>query len=160
MNHSPSEPQNAPSTRPGMKPATLLTLLFIPALLVGAGVIFWRQIQATPAREVGITVPPYGIISVRVTTEPFPATTTGPVQITLLMQAAGGSTVSLDRVSYSYSPPGGGEPIEAEAMQAARNAYHGELRFDAVGDWQVTIKIENNGRVSEGTVTIPVKPAI
>jgi hypothetical protein len=41
-NHSPSEPQNDPSTAKGMKPATLLTLLVIPVLLVGAGIVFWR----------------------------------------------------------------------------------------------------------------------
>ena len=69
--------------------------------------------------------PPYGIITVRLTTEPFPPTTTGPVQMTLLMQAAGGSTVNLDRVTYSYSPSGGSELIEATATQVARNIYQG-----------------------------------
>jgi hypothetical protein len=143
-----------------MKPATLLTLLVIPMLFLGAGWVFWQQIQETPAREVGIMAPPYGIITVRLITEPFPPTTTGPVQMTLLMQAAGGSTVNLDRVTYSYSSSGGGELIEATATQVARNTYQGVLRLDSVGDWQVIIKIENDGRVNEGAVTIPVKPAI
>lgn len=159
-NHLPPEPQNNAPTRTGMKPATLLTLLVIPVLLLGAGWVFWQQIQETPAREIGVMVPPYGIITVRLTTEPFPPTTTGPVQMTLLMQAAGGSTVNLERVTYSYSPSSGGEPIEVTATQIARNTYQGVLRFDSVGDWQVTIKIKNDGRVNEGTVTIPVKPAI
>ena len=154
------EQKDDSSTAKGMKPATLLTLLVIPVLLVGAGIVFWRQIQATPAREVGVMVPPYGIITVRVTTDPFPPTTTGPVELTLLMQAAGGSTVNLDRVTYSASAPSGGEPFEAEARQVARNTYQGLLRFDSVGDWQVIITIEKDGRASEGTVTVPVRPAM
>jgi len=162
MKQDPSnqDPSFDKTSRRGMKPATLLTLLVIPALLLGAGWVFWQQIQETPAREVGILVPPYGIITVRLTTEPFPPTTTGPVQMTLLIQAPAGSTVNLDRVSYSYSPEDGSEPVEAEAQQIARNTYQGFLRFDDVGDWQGTIKIENDGRVNEGTVTVPVKPAI
>jgi hypothetical protein len=104
--------------------------------------------------------PPYGIITVRVTTDQFPPTTTGPVELTLLMQAAGGSTVTLDRVTYSSSAPSGGDPLVAEARQVARNTCQGLLRFDSVGDWQVTIKIENDGRANEGTVTIPVRPAM
>jgi hypothetical protein len=153
------EQQDDSSTAKGMKPATLLTLLVISVLLVGVGIIFWRQIQATPAREVAVMVPPYGIITVRVTTNQFPPTTTGPVELTLLMQAAGGSTVTLDRVTYSASAPGG-EPIEGIATQIARNTYQGTLRFDSVDDWQVAITIEKDGRANEGTVTVPVRPAM
>jgi hypothetical protein len=160
MNHLSSESQHDSSTAKGMSPATKLTLLVIPLLLVGAGWVFWQQIRETPAREVAVTVPPYGLITVRVTTEPFPPTTTGPVQMILLMQAAGGSTVNLDRVTYSYTPPYGGEFIEVEATQIGRNAYEGILRFDDVGDWRVTIKIENDGHINEGAITIPVRPAI
>lgn len=160
MNHLPAEPQNDSSTAKGMSPTTKLTLLVIPLMLLGAGWVFWQQIRETPAREVAIAVPPYGIITVRVTTEPFPPTTTGPVQIILLMQAAGGSTVNLDRVTYSYTPPYGGEFFEDEATQIGRNTYGGVLRFDDVGDWQMIIKIENDGRINEGTITIPVRPAI
>lgn len=158
-NHSPPESHSDTSTK-GLKPATLLTLLVILVLLVGVGIVFWRQIQVTPAREVGVMMPPYGIITVRVTTDPFPPTTTGPVELTLLMQAAGGSTVTLDRVTHSANTPGGGEPIIGEARQVARNTYQGVLYFDSVGDWQVTIKIENDGHINEGTVTIPVSPAM
>ena len=155
-----SESKNGTSDTKGMSPAAKLTLLVIPVLLFGAGWVFWQQIQETPARQVAVTVPPYGIITVRVTTEPFPPTTTGPVQMTLSLQAGGGSTVNLDRVTYSYTPPSDGNSIDGEATQIGRNTYGGVLRFDAVGDWQVTIKIENDGRVNEGTVTIPVRPAI
>jgi hypothetical protein len=143
-----------------MNPATILTVLVMTLLLIYAGRVFWLQIQETPAREIGILMPPYGIITVRLTTEPFPPTITGPVQMTLRMNAGGGSTINVDRVSYSYSMPGGREPVAAEARQVARNTYQGGLRFDSVGDWQVTIKIENDGRVNEGMITIPVKPAI
>jgi hypothetical protein len=143
-----------------MKPATLLTLLFIPLLLVGAGWVFWQQLQTTPAREVGISMPPYGILVVRLTTEPFPPTTTGPVRMTLLMQAPGGSTVTLDRVTYQASPPDGGEPVAGEAQPAGRNTYRSILRFDQVGDWPVTIEIEKDGRINQGTITVPVKPAL
>lgn len=157
---SSSVAKNDGLERKGINPATLMTLLVIPALLLGTGWVFWQQLQDTPAREVGILAPPYGIISVRFSTDPFPATTSGPVQMILLMQAGGGSTVNLDRVTYSYNSPGNGEPIEAEATQIARNTYQGILSFDTIGDWQVTITIENDGHINEGTVTVPVKPPI
>jgi len=155
---STPEPKKDISAAKGMSPAAKLSLLVIPVLLFGAGWVFWQQIQETPVRQVAVTVPPYGIITVRVTAEPFPPTTTGPVQMTLSMQAGGGSTVNLDRVTYSYTPPSGGNCIDGEATQIGRNTYGGDLRFDAVGDWQVTIQIENDGRVNEGKITIPVRP--
>ena len=158
--HSLSDSERNTPTKKGMSPTTKLTLLVIPLLLLGAGWVFWQQIRETPVREVGILTPSYGLITVRLTTEPFPPTTTGPVQMTLLVQAGGGSTVNLDKVTYSYTPPYGDESIEGVATQIGRNTYGGVLRFDSVGDWRVVIKIENDGRVNEGTITVPVKPAI
>lgn len=54
--------------------------------------------------QAGVDLPPYGIVTVQLTTDPFPPLTTGTVHMTLRLQAPGGRTAPVDRVTYNYAP--------------------------------------------------------
>lgn len=157
MTNQPNAAESEANGRRGISPATKLVLIVIPLMLIAGGWVFWQQIKQIPTREAGLNVSPYGIITVRLTTDPFPPPTGSPIKMTLMLQASGGQTINVDRVSYSYGPEGRGPVLEDEAQQVARNAYQGILQFNEPGDWKVTVKIENDNRASDVTITVPVK---
>jgi hypothetical protein len=150
--------QSKPSRK--LSPTTILTLLVIPLVLIGTGWTMWQQLQNTPTRQAGVQLPPYGILTVQLTTDPFPALATGPVQMTLRLQAAGGQLAQVDRVTYTYGPEDGSEEYLGQAQAVGPETFQGPLRFTHVGDWWVKVRLEYQGNSGEVEFTVPVKPAL
>jgi hypothetical protein len=140
-----------------MNPATAMTLVVVPILAVILGWIFWQSVQEAPAREIGLNVPPYGIVTVRLTTEPFPAQANVPVEMMLQMTAPGARPMNLERVFYSYAPVGAPLGERQEARGGNSSVYRGTLFFTQTGEWDVHITIENDGRVIEGDIFVTVE---
>ncbi len=151
---------NQPSSRKGLSPTTVLTLVVVLAVLIIGGWVFWQQLQQAATRQTGVQLPPYGIVTVQLTTDPFPAVTTGTVQMTLRLQAPGGRTAQVDRVTYTYGPVNGSEQFQGEAQPAGLETFVGPLRFTDVGDWWVRVQLEYQGQSGETRFTVPVKPAL
>ena len=148
------------STRRGMNPTTKLALLVIPLLIITTGWIFWQQLQQSPERSAGVEIPPYGVVVVRLTTDPFPAQTPGVVQMTLRLQSSGSGMIRVDQVTYSYGPVAGDEIFQSQAEAVGMETFQGPLRFTSVGDWWIKVRVENQGTSDTATFTIPVKPAL
>ena len=138
----------------------MLSLVVIVVILIIGGWVFWQQLQQSATRQTGVQLPPYGIVTVQLTTDPFPAVTTGTVQMTLRLQAPGGRTARVDRVTYTYGPVNGSEEFQGEAQSAGMETYVGPLRFTSVGDWWVKVQLEYQGVSGETRFTVPVKPAL
>ncbi len=144
----------------GLSPTIKLTLLVIPLVIIVTGWVFWQQLQQSPIRQAGVNIPPYGVITIRLSTDPFPALATGTVQMTLRLQAAGGQMAMIEGVSYTYGPVDGDEVFQGETQEMGMEMFHGPLRFTRTGDWWVKVRVENQGVSDEATFTIPVKPAL
>jgi hypothetical protein len=151
---------NAATSRRGMSVSTQLILLVIPVVLVIGGWVFWQQLRQSPTRQSAVQVPPYGLITVQLTTNPFPPLTTGTVQMTLRLQTPGGQMAMVDRVTYSYGPVDGDQVFEGQAKAVGMEVYQGPLRFATTGDWWIKVRIENQGTSDEATFTLPVVPAL
>lgn len=151
-----------PATRPrkGLSLAAKLTLLVIPVIIIITGWVFWQQLQQSPTRQAGVNIPPYGVVTIRLSTDPFPALATGTVQMTLRLQAGGGQMAMVDRVTYTYGPVDGDEVFQGETQEMGMEMFHGPLRFTRTGDWWIKVRVENQGVSDEATFTIPVKPAL
>lgn len=149
-----------PKPRRKLSPATILTLLVIPVVIIGTGWTMWQQLQTTPTRQAGVQLPPYGIVTVQLTTDPFPALATGTVQMTVRLQAPGGRTAQVERVTYTYGPEDGNEEFQGQAQAAGLETFQGPLRFTRVGDWWVKVRLEHQGNSGEVEFTVPVKPAL
>lgn len=151
-----------PATQPrkGLSLAAKLTLLVIPLVIIITAWVSWQQFQQSPTRQAGVNLPPYGIITLQLNTDPFPALATGTVQMTLRLQAAGGWRAKVERVTYTYGPVDGDEVFQGEAQEMGMEMFHGPLRFTRVGDWWLKVRLENQGVTDEATFTIPVKPAL
>jgi hypothetical protein len=162
MNQDASNQETSAGNTPrkGMSISTKLILLVIPIMLVLGGWAFWQQLQQSPTRQAGVELPPNGIVTVQLTTDPFPALATGTVRMTLRLQAAGGRRVQVDRVTYSYGPVNGDQVLEGQAEAVGIDTFQGPLRFTSTGDWWVKVRLENQGAAGDVTLTVPVKPAL
>lgn len=160
MAKQPAQSVPEAQLRKGLSPTVKLTLLVIPLVVIVTGWVFWQELQQSPTRQAGVTIPPYEVITIRLSTDPFPALATGTVQMTLRLQAAGGQMPMVERVSYTYGPVDGDEVFAGQAQTMGTDMYHGPLRFTRTGDWWIKVKVENRGVSDEATFTIPVKPAL
>jgi hypothetical protein len=148
------------SPQRGMRTGTKLTLLVVSLMVIATGWVMWQQLKGSPTRQAGVDLPPYGVVTVQLTTDPFPPLPTGAVQMTLRLQAPGGRMVPLDRVSYTYGPADGEDIFQGEAQPVAMETFQGPLRFTSVGDWWVKVRLEYQGGSGEVQFTVPVKPAL
>lgn len=151
---------NPTADKSGMSISTQLTLLVILVVLIVGGWVFWQQLRQSPTRQAAVEVPPYGLITVQLTTDPFPPLTTGTVQMTLRLQAPGGRTAMVDRVTYNYGPADGDQVFEGQAEAVGRETFQGPLRFATTGNWWIKVRVENQGASGEVTFTLPVEPAL
>ncbi len=143
-----------------MSVTTKLTLLVIPAVLIVGGWVFWQQLRQSPTRQAAVDLPSFGLIIVRLTTDPLPPLTTGTVQMTLRIQAPGGRMAMVDRVTYSYGPVDGNQIFEGQTEAVGMETFQGPLRFTTVGDWWIKVRVEKQGESGEVNFTIPVEPAL
>lgn len=143
--------------RKRMKPGTKLVLFVLPVVIIAAGWLLWQELQQSPIRQAGVRLPAYGVVTVQLTTEPFPAVATEPVQMTLRLRAPGGRMAMVDRVSYTYGPVDGAEVFQGETQAVAMETFQGPLRFTGGGDWWIKAKIEHQGTFGEVKFTIPIK---
>lgn len=162
MKQTPSSAKTSSNKAPrkGMSVSTKLTLLVIPVVIIIGGWVFWQQLRQSPTRQAAVEVPPYGLMTVRLTTDPFPPLTTGAVQMTLRLQAPGGRMAMVDRVTYSYGPVDGDQVFEGQAEAVGMETFQGPLRFATTGDWWIKVRIENQGASGEVSFTLPVEPAL
>jgi hypothetical protein len=143
-----------------MSPTLKMTLVVVPFVVIIAGWTFWQQLRQADTRQAGVQLPPYGVVTVQLTTDPFPAVATGTVQMTLRLQAPGGRAALVDRVTYTYGSEDGDEEFHGQAQLVAMDTFQGPLRFTGVGDWWVTVRLEYRGAAGEARFTVPVKPAL
>lgn len=148
------------SPRKGLGVGTKMVLLIIPLVIIATTWTMWRQLQQSPTRQAGVELPPYGIVTAQLTTDPFPALATGTVQMTLRLQASGSRMVQVDRVTYSYGPVEGDQVFKGEAQSTGMETFRGPLRFTGVGNWWVKVRLEYQGASGEVRFTVPVKPAL
>jgi hypothetical protein len=140
-----------------MKPSTKLALLVLPVIIISASWLLWQELQQSPIRQAGVQLPAYGVVTVQLTTEPFPAVASEPVQMTLRLAAPGGRMTMVERVTYTYGPQNGSDIFQGETREVAMETFQGPLQFTDAGDWWIYVNIEDQGTVGEAKFTIPVK---
>lgn len=148
---------NQAAPRKGMKPGTKLVLLVLPLVIVAASWLLWQELQQSPIRQAGVRLPTYGVVTVQLTTEPFPAVAAETAQMTLRLRTAGSRMAMVDRVTYTYGPVDGADVFQGVTQEVAMETFQGPLRFTGDGDWWIKVKIEHQGTSGEATFTLPVR---
>ncbi len=143
--------------RKRMKLSTKMIFLIFPAIIVAAGWLLWQELQQSSIRQAGVPLPAYGVVTVELTTEPFPATVAEPVQMTIRLGAPGGRMAIVDQVTYSYGPVDGTESFQGETREVATETFQGSLQFTTAGDWWIKVDLDHQGALGNARFTIPVR---
>ncbi len=143
--------------RKRMKPGTKLALFVLPVVIIMASWFLWQELQQSPIRQAGVQLPAYGVVTVQLTTDPFPAVATDMVQMTLRLQAPVSRMAMVDRVTYTYGPVDGEAIFQGETQEVAMETFQGALRFTTGGNWWINVYLEHQGTLGEVKFTIPVK---
>lgn len=61
MAKQPAQPVPEAQPRKGLSPTVKLTLLVIPLVVIVTGWVFWQQLQQSPTRQAGVTIPLTGL---------------------------------------------------------------------------------------------------
>lgn len=141
----------------------------IGAVLLGVGFLLYIAfltrdvLRRTPAHEITAEVPGTGMVTVQLTTDPYPALPTGKVRLYFEPRLAGNTQdLELESLTYSYgregvdTPDGGGE---ASPIPDRRGTYQADITFGTAGRWWVRTILKRNGQQAEMEFTVVVEPA-
>jgi len=140
-------------------------LIYLGAALMIVGAIIWttlNEIARNPARDATADLGPYGLVTLRLTTDPNPALPTGTVTLSFRPMDSRQRTVPLDGISFEYGREGSDQPVgsgEAQLMSDGSGMFMGGAQFPAVGNWWVRARLQKGGTQAEVRFTVYVKPA-
>jgi len=140
-------------------------LIYLGAALMIVGAIIWttlNEIARNPARDATADLGPYGLVTLRLTTDPNPALPTGTVTLSFRPMDSRQRTVPLDGISFEYGREGSDQPVgsgEAQLMSDGSGMFMGGAQFPAVGNWWVRARLQKGGAQAEVRFTVYVKPA-
>jgi hypothetical protein len=140
-------------------------LIYVGAALVIVGAIAWatlKEIARNPARDATADLGPYGLITLRLTTDPNPALPTGTATLSFMPMDSRQRTVPLDGISFEYGREASDQPVgsgEAQLMSDGSGMFMGGAQFPAVGNWWVRVRLQKGSAQAEVRFTLYVKPA-
>lgn len=130
-------PGTPPVRRPRL-PAWLVYVVFgalLLAVLVGSTVNLLRQ---APNRDATADLGPYGLVTLRFSTNPNPPLPTGTVTLRFMPMDARQRVVALDTLTFEYGREGDDQAAgsgEAQRMSDGSGLFMGGAQFPAVGNW-------------------------
>jgi len=140
-------------------------LIYLGAALVIVGAIAWatlNEITRNPARDATADLGPYGLVTIRLTTDPNPALPTGTVTLSFMPMDSRQRTVPLDGISFEYGREGSDQSAgagQAQLMSDGSGMFMGGAQFPAVGNWWVRARLQKGSTQAEVRFTVYVKPA-
>jgi hypothetical protein len=153
---------NVPKSR-GIRLNWLIYFLAASGLI---GLIVWsttKEIAQNPARDATADLGSFGLVTISLTTNPFPALPTGTVVLNFVASDPRQRPVELDSITYEYGMVGNDQPVdsgEAQVMSGnSGNMYIGNAQFSSVGDWWIQARITKGSSQADVRFTVYVKPA-
>lgn len=140
----------------------LMFILFAAGLV---GLMIWAtrgDLSSNPSRDATADFGPYGFITIRFSTSPYPPLPTGTVNLSFMPMDSRGRTVAIDSLSYEYGTAGSDQPVGsgmAEPMSDNSGMFMAGAQFPSVGDWWLRAKVTIGGVQDEVRFTLYVKPA-
>jgi hypothetical protein len=106
-----------------------------------AGLLAWattEEIARNPARDATADLGTQGPVTIRFSTDPYPALPTGPVILRFVPMDPRGRGVTLDGLSFEYGREGDEETVgvgETQSMSDGSGMWMSAAQFPSVGDW-------------------------
>ncbi len=137
----------------------ILTALGLIALLIWSTL---GEIARNPSREAVADLSPYGLITVRLQTIPYPALPTGTVKLSFMLIDSLSRTIEPDTFSFEYGREGNDQPVgsgTAQPMSDGSGKLIAGAQFPSVGTWWLRVNLAKDGYQDEVQFTIEVRPA-
>jgi hypothetical protein len=141
-------------------------LIYFLAALALVGVIMSsmaKEIAGNPARDATADLGPNGLVTIRLTTNPFPPLPTGTVVLNFMPMDSRQRTVEVDGITYEYGMTGNEKALGSGTAQiipeSSMYMFTGNVQFPSVGDWWIRARINKGNTQADVKFTVYVKPA-
>ena len=140
-----------------------LIYLVMTAALVG--LLIWAtmgEIARNPKREANMEMEPYGMVTLQLETDPYPARPTGTVALKFMLMDSRNRTIQPDSFSFEYGPPGSDQPTgfgTVQPMAESNGMLMGSAQFPSVGTWWIRVHLTNEGYKKDVKFNVDVRPA-
>lgn len=137
----------------------ILMALGLIALLIWSTL---GEIARNPSRDAIADLGPYGLVTVRLRTDPYPARPTGTVSLIFMLMDSRSVTIDPDSFSFEYGREGSSQPVGSgtiQPMSDGSSMLMAGAEFPSVGTWWLRVNIAKDGYQDEVQFTIEVKPA-
>ena len=137
----------------------ILMTLGLIALLIWSTM---GEIARNPSREAIADLGQYGLVTVQLQTDPYPARPTGTVGLSFMLMDSRRVTIEPDSFSFKYGREGNDQPIgsgAAQPMSDGSGMLMAGAQFPSVGTWWLRVNLAKDGYQDEVQFTIEVRPA-
>ncbi|MBI3761694.1 MAG: hypothetical protein HY260_07505 [Chloroflexi bacterium] len=152
-------------TQPFRQKRSWQWLLYLLAGLALVAALAWATldvVRQAPSRDTTADLGPYGLITIRFSTDPNPPLPTGTVTLRFMPMDSRQRPVALDGLSFEYGREGSDRPAssgEAQLMSDGSGMYMGGAQFPEVGNWWVRVRLAKGGQQAEARFRLYVEPA-
>lgn len=149
-------------TQRTITPTWVLTLLVVgvgAVLLVSA---MRDTLAKAPSRNATADLGPYGLVTIRFSTDPNPPLPTGTVTLSFMPMDALRRTIAVDSITFEFGREGEGQPVgsgEAQRMSDGSGMLMGGAQFPEVGNWWVRARVMIGDAQAIVRFTFYVEPA-
>ena len=129
------------------------------------GLLIWStmgELARNPSREAIADLGPYGLVTVQLQTDPYPARPTGTVGLSFMLMDSRRVTIEPDSFSFEYGRDGNDQPVGSGTVQPMSDGsgmLMAGAQFPSVGTWWLRVKLAKDGYQDDVQFTIEVRPA-
>lgn|SRR3990172_2845946 len=140
-------------------------LFYILMVIALIGLLIWStmgEIARNPSREAIADLGSYGLVTVQLQTDPYPARPTGTVALSFRLMDSRRRTIQPDSFSFEYGREGSDEPVgsgTAQPMSDGSGMLMANAQFPSVGTWWLRVNLAKDGYEDEVQFTIEARPA-
>jgi hypothetical protein len=121
-----------------------------------------NELARTPVRDATANLGQYGLVTIRFTTDPFPALPTGTVMMNFMPMDSRQRTVEIDQITFEYGPDGSEQAAGSgvtQLMPDGSGMYMAGAQFTYVGNWWVKANVTKGDVQADVRFTVYVEPA-
>lgn len=140
--------------------------VLVPLAIIG--LLVWStlsELARNPARDATADLGPYGLVTIRFSTSPYPPLPTGTVSLSLMPMYARGRMIPVDDATYEYGRAGSDQPVgvaaftsEAQVMSDGSGMFMGGAQFPSVGNWWVHVNVRKGNAQAQVRFAVNVEP--
>ena len=140
-------------------------ILFILMAIVLIGLLITSmrsEIARNPSREAIADLGQYGLVTVQLKTNPYPARPTGTVGLSFMLMNSRRVPIAPDSFSFDYGREGNDQPVgsgTAQPMSDGSGMLMAGAQFPSVGTWWLRVNLAKDGYQDDVQFLIEVRPA-